>query len=88
MDSSAENMVEPVPKLEPEKEKPSAASRSRFLRSSAPGQARKRKLTKKHRIHTQDMIEGGTYWLDESSPESVEEGCLLLGLTRGVIDLD
>ena len=59
MDSSLENMVEPVPELELEKEKPSAASRSRCLRSSAPGRARKRKPTKKCRIGTQDMIEGG-----------------------------
>ena len=88
MDSSAENMVEPVPKLEPEKEKPSAASRSRCLRSSAPGRARKRKPSKKHRISTQDMIEGGMYWSDDSTPESVEDGCLLLGLTQDVIDLD
>ena len=34
------------------------------------------------------MIEGGTYYLDESASESVEDGCLLLGLTQDVIDLD
>ena len=50
--------------LEPEKEKPPAASRSRCMRSTAPGQARKKKPTKKRRIRTQDMIEGGTYWSD------------------------
>ena len=47
--------------LEPEKEKP-ASSRSRCLRSSAPGQARKKKVTRKRRVRTQDMIEGGTYY--------------------------
>ena len=87
-EKSAENIVEPVLELEPEKEKPSTASRSRCLRSSAPGRAKKKKPTKKHRIRTQDMIEGGTYWLDESAPESFEDGCLLLGLTQDVIDLD
>ena len=39
--------VEPVLDVDLEKEKPSTASRSRCLRSSAPGQARKRKPTKK-----------------------------------------
>ena len=48
----------------------------------------KKKVTKKRRIRTQDMIEGGTYWLDESAPESVEDKCLLLGLTQDMIDLD
>ena len=92
-DSSQEEIVDITPELnpekelEPEKEKP-VASRSRCLRSSAPGRARKKKATKKLRIRTQDMIEGGTYWSDESAPESVEDGCLLLGLTQGVIDLD
>ena len=38
--------VEPVLDVDLEKEKPSTASRSRCLRSSAPGQARKRKPTK------------------------------------------
>ena len=75
-DTSAENIVEPVLELEPEKEKPSTASRSRCLRSTAPGRA-KRKPTKKCRIRTQDMIEGGIYWSDKSAPESIEDGCLL-----------
>ena len=75
-DKSAENIVEPALELEPENEKPPTASRSRCLRSSAPGQV-KRKPTKKRRIRTQDMIEGGTYWLEESPPESIEDGCLL-----------
>ena len=79
--------MEPVLELEPEKEKPSTASRSKCLRSSAPGRV-KRMLTKKRRIRSQDMIEGGTYWSDESAPESVEDGCFLLGLTQDVIDLD
>ena len=69
--------------MELEKEKPVAA-RSRCLRFSAPGRARKKKGTKKCRIRTQDMIEVGTYYSDES----VEDGCLLLGLTQDVIDLD
>ena len=73
--------------LEPEKEKPVAA-RSRCLRSTTPGQAKKRKGTKKRRTRTQDMIEGGTYYSDKSAPKSVKDGCLLLGLTQDVIDLD
>ena len=64
--------VEPVLDLEPEKEKTPATSRFRCLRSSAPGRV-KRKQIKKRRIRTQDMI---------------EDKCLLLGLTRDVIDLD
>ena len=70
--------LEPEIELEPEKEKP-AAARSRCLRSTAPGRAKKRKGTKKPRVRTQDMIKGGTYYSDESAPESVEDGCLLLG---------
>ena len=46
--------VEPALKVDSEKEKPSTASRSRCLRSSAPGQAKKKKATKKFRIRTQD----------------------------------
>ena len=80
--------VEPVLDVDPEKEKPSTASRSRCLRSSAPRRARKRKPTKTRGIRTQDMIEGGTHWSDESAPESVEDGCLLLGLTQDTIELD
>ena len=80
--------VEPVLDIDPEKEKPSTASRSRCLRPSAPGRARKRKPTKTHRIRTQDMIEGGARWSEESAPESVEDGCLLLGLTQDAIELD
>ena len=72
--------------LEPEKEKP-ASARSRCLRSSAPGRTRKKKGTRKCRVRTQDMIQGGTYYSNESAPESVEEGCLLVGLTQDVIDL-
>ena len=79
--------VEPVLDVEPEKEKTPAASRSRCLRSSATGRV-KRKLTKKRRIHTQDMILEGMYWSGESAPESIENECLLLGLTRDVIGLD
>ena len=75
--------VEPVLNVEPEKEK----ERSRCLSSTAPGRV-KRKPTKKRRIRTQDMILEGTYWLDESVPESIEDGCLLLVLTQDVIALD
>ena len=48
----------------------------------------KEEETKKGRICTQDMIEGGTYCSYESAPESVDDGCLLLGLSQDVIDLD
>ena len=78
INSSQDEIVELTPELEPEKEKP-AAARSRCLRSTAPGRAKKRKGTKKPRVRTQDMIKGGTYYSDESAPESVEDGCLLLG---------
>ena len=50
-DKSAENIVEPVLELESEKEKPSTASGSRYLRSSASGRV-KRKPTKKCRTLT------------------------------------
>ena len=79
--------VEPALDVEPEKEKTPATTRSRCLRSSAPGRVNW-KPTKKRRIRTQNMIEEGTYWLDKSAPDSVEDGCLLLGLTRDLIDLD
>ena len=97
IDSSQDEIVEITPELKPEKEKPEletekekppTASRSRCLHSTAPGRARKKKSTKKRRIRTQDMIEGGTYWPDESAPESVEDECVLLGLTPDIIDLD
>ena len=88
VDSSQEKLVDISPELEPKKEKPPTASRSRCLRSTAPGRARKKKPTKTCRIRTQDMIVGKTYWSDESAPESVEDGYLLLGLTQDVIDLD
>ena len=48
--------VEPVPDVEPEKEK----ERSKCLRSTAPRRV-KRKPTKKRRIRTQCMIEEGLY---------------------------
>ena len=72
--------------LEPEKEKP-VRERSMFLRSSATRQSRKKKVTRKCRVRTQDMIEEGLRYSDESGPESIEDRCLLLGLTRDVIDL-
>ena len=53
--------VESALDVEPEKEKTPATTRSRCLRSSAPGRV-KRKPTKKRRIRTQNMIEEGTYW--------------------------
>ena len=84
---TVEDLVEPVLHVEPEKEKPPAAFRSRCLRSSAPRRV-KRKPTKKRRICTQAMILEGTYSLDESAPESIENGYLLLGLTQDFIDLD
>ena len=84
--SSQDEIVDVTPALEPEKEK-SVVRRSSCLRSSAPGGARKKKGTRKCRVWTQDMIEGGTYYSDKSVPESVEDGCLLLGLTRDVIYL-
>ena len=90
--SSQDEIVEVTPELnpekelEPEKEKPVEA-RSRCLRSSAPGRAKKKKGTRKRRFQTQDMIEGGTYYSDESAPESIEDRCLLLGLTQDMIDL-
>ena len=34
------------------------------------------------------MIEEGLHFLDESDPESIEDGCLLLGLPGDMIDLD
>ena len=80
-------VVEISPELEPEKEK-LVVARSRCLRSTAPGRTKRRKGTKNHRVRSQDMIEGGTYYSDESSPESIEDGCLLLGLTQDVLDLD
>ena len=72
--------------LEPEKEKP-VRERSMCLRSSAPGRSRKKKGTRKRRARTQDMIEEGLRYSDESGPESIEDECLLLGLTQDVIDL-
>ena len=92
INSSQDDIVEITPELdsekelEPEKEKP-ASGRSRCLRSSAPGRSKKRKGTRKCRVRTQDMIEGGTYYSDESAPESVEDGCLQLGLSQDLIDL-
>ena len=87
INSSQDDIEEITPELEPEKEKP-ASGRSRCPCPSAPGRTRKKKVTRKRRVRAQDMIEGGTYYSDESSPESVEDGCLLLGLTQDLIDLD
>ena len=44
-------------------------------------------MTRKRRVQTQDMIEGGTFYSDESAPESVEDGCLHLGLSEDLIVL-
>ena len=81
--------------MEPEKEKMPwtraetlATGRSMCPRSSTPAWPRKKVGSKRHRVRTQDMIEEGLQFLDESEPESIEDGCLLLGLTRDVIDLD
>ena len=91
INSSQDEVVEITPEvtekeLEPEKEKP-ASSRYRCLLSSAQERNRKKKVTRKRRVQTQDMIEGGTYYSDESAPESVEDGCLPLGLSQDLIDL-
>ena len=48
VDSSQDEIVDITPELEPEKEKPPAASRSRCLRSTAPGRAKKKKLHSGH----------------------------------------
>ena len=57
VDFSQDEIVDITPELDQEKEKPSTASRSRSrcLRPSAPGRARKRKPTKTRGIRTQDM---------------------------------
>ena len=66
VDSSSQGeIVDVTPALEPEKEK-SVVWRSSCLRSSAPGQARKKKGTRKCRVRTQDMIEGGTYYSNKN----------------------
>ena len=65
---------EPVPDVELEKEKDPVASGSRCKRSTAPGHTR-RKLTKKSKPWTQDMILEGVYWTDELETKSVEDGC-------------
>ena len=78
---------EPVPDMEQEKEENPVASGSRCKRSTAPGHTW-RKQTKTLKPRTQDMILEGVYWTDNLEPESVEDGCLLLGLTRDIIDLD
>ena len=78
---------EPVPDVEQEKEETPVASGSRCKRSTPPRRSR-RKLTKRSKPRTQNMILEGLFWSDESQPESVEDGCLLLGLTRDIIDLD
>ena len=49
---------------------------------------RKKVASKRHRVRAQDMIEEGLRFPDESDLESIEDGCLLLGLTRDLIDLD
>ena len=73
--------------MKPEVESP-ARVRSMCLRSSAPERPRRKKGTRKRKVRTQDMIEEGLRYLDESDSDSIEDGCLLLGLTRVVIDLD
>ena len=95
LEPEKEKLRTPERVLEPEKEKTPrtrterlAAGRSMCPRSSTPGRPRKRKTAKKHRVRTQDMIEEGLRFLDESDSDSIEDGCLLLGLTRDVIDLD
>ena len=66
MDSSSrDEIVDVTPPLEPEKKK-AVVRRSSCLRSSAPVLARKKKRTRKCRVRTQDMFEGGTYFSDKS----------------------
>ena len=67
-----EKLLSPEKVLEPEKEKP-VRERSMCLRSSAPGQSRKKKGMRKRRVRTQDMVEEGLCYSDESDPESVED---------------
>ena len=64
-----------------------APKRKCSMRSTAPRRA-KRTPNKRFKPRTQDMILEGLYWSDESEPESVEDGCLLMGLTQDIIDLD
>ena len=87
LEPEKEKLRTPEKELEPETEK-LPNGRSRCPRSSTLGRPSKRKATRKQRVRTQDMIEEGLRFLDESDPESIEDGCLLLGLTRDVIDLD
>ena len=88
INSSQDVIVEITPELNRNRGKWNLFSgRFRCLRSSAPGRTRKKKGTKTRRVRTQDMIEGGTYYSDESAPESVEDGCLQLGLSQDLIDL-
>ena len=87
LEPEKEKLRTPEKALEPETEK-LAKGKSRCPRSSTLGRPRKKKETRKRRVRTQDMIEEGLRYLDESDPESIEDGCLLLGLTWDVIDLD
>ena len=64
-----EKLPSPERVLEPEREKP-VRERTMCLKSSTPGQSR-RKGTRKHRVWTQDMIEEGLRYSDESGPESM-----------------
>ena len=94
-ESNKEMLRTPENVLEPEKEKTLGTKAEKLVtgrslcpRSSTRGRPRKRKSIKKHRVWSQDMIEEGLHFLDESDLESIEDGCLLLGLTRDMIDLD
>ena len=87
LEPEKEKLQTPEKELEPETEK-LAKGKSRCPRSSTPGRPRKKKETRKRRVRTQDMIEEGLRFLDESDPESIEDGCLFLGLAWDVIDLD
>ena len=78
---------EPVPDMEQEKEENPVASGSRCKRSTAPGHTR-RKQTKTLKPWTQDMILDGVYWTNDSKLESIEDGWVLLSLTRDIIDFD
>ena len=71
---------EPVPDEEAERENPPVTTSLRCPRSTAPRPLR-RKPTMKSREDLPRKVLEGVFWLDKSGPESVEDECLLLGLT-------
>ena len=80
LEPEKEKLRTPEKELEAEKEKmleteaeKLAKGRTNCPRSSTPVRPRKRKVVKKHRVRTQDMIEEGLRFLDKSDPESIED---------------